>query len=883
MHARTAPTPSTLRSTSAPPHAEHVVIALLSHAMTDLDTHRMEAAGTRFVSFFNELGRTFVEREELLAQVALALLSREHVLMTGPPGTAKSGVASAVLRRVIDERTGQPSVFARQFTESTVQTDLVGPINFKTLMETGRTEHFTDEGMLGAVHAFLDEVFDGRDMLLRSTLNVLQERELKQGTKTTRGAIECALMTTNRYLAEVLESSRETLLAFVDRVAFVSFVPKGFATGANLSNVLQKQVGGAGMPRLTEALTIQDLDALQAATESVYVPDEVCNSLATLLGMLDDELGAAERADPQFLATRYLSTRTAVRSGRLLRAVCVYDKLFFNPQRALEVNDGDLKALRLSILLGGPVAESLALLVAREADPRERRQLQIIRTEREIFERCIAKLPPSKTKPRRAKAKEKDAAPKSVKPVAPNEKLTAEELVERAQNAAAAGASLDEIRAVIDELAVRALREGVMASSGEHDSVGKTIGSLVTIAEAVEKVPGDTLSIARWTRGRALFLLDEAVSLIESGSSLARHLLADPAGIDAVTAVANERITHLEKLLAHRKQIRALGAGEEDPARSDTLWLRAASRAEDDVCAILEAGFRKDASLALGARGGDDLATVLGLLAGPLAKLDEIGKRLAALGANGRVKARVVAPRILPLVTTALERVSAPDRAKLLAQVEAVLDVLEEHDLRGALAPRDVLSAIARVLVRVAKGAVLPPMGNLDRDTYRQVRQASSRMAGAYTLLEMAMRVAPQRTLRSTANPEAAIVALHEVARSVSPELAKSVAEIDLQRLDAITTFLERWLAKADGDAGTPEQRLEKLVSSGFFGVAFDEQALLRTALEARVVADVFPDRALEVGKLRARLEALRDRVHAQLDVLVKQRAEEAWAAVLSP
>ena len=71
-----------------------------------MDPERFEAAGARFVAFFNELGRTFVEREELLAQVALALLSREHVLMTGPPGTAKSGVASAVLRRVVDEKTG---------------------------------------------------------------------------------------------------------------------------------------------------------------------------------------------------------------------------------------------------------------------------------------------------------------------------------------------------------------------------------------------------------------------------------------------------------------------------------------------------------------------------------------------------------------------------------------------------------------------------------------------------------------------------------------------------------------------------------------------------------------------------------------------------------
>ena len=108
-----------------------------------------KVASERFRGFFEELSRAFVERDDLLAQIALALLSREHVLMTGPPGTAKSGIAAAVLGRIVDERTGEPSVFARQFTESTVQTDLVGPIDFKTLMQTGHTEHFTDEGMLG--------------------------------------------------------------------------------------------------------------------------------------------------------------------------------------------------------------------------------------------------------------------------------------------------------------------------------------------------------------------------------------------------------------------------------------------------------------------------------------------------------------------------------------------------------------------------------------------------------------------------------------------------------------------------------------------------------------------------------------------------------------
>ncbi len=86
-------------------------------------------------------------------------------------------------------------MFSKQLAENTVQTDLIGPVDFKVLTETGRTEYVTDDGMLGAHHAFLDEVFDGRDMLLRRILNVLHERELKHGRKVTPGKCECALMT----------------------------------------------------------------------------------------------------------------------------------------------------------------------------------------------------------------------------------------------------------------------------------------------------------------------------------------------------------------------------------------------------------------------------------------------------------------------------------------------------------------------------------------------------------------------------------------------------------------------------------------------------------------------------------------------------------------
>ena len=355
---------------------------------------RLSLAGRRFAEFFNELGQAFVERDTLLRQTALALLCREHVLMTGPPGTAKSRLASAVLGRILDETTGEPSLFARQFTESTVQTDLVGPINFKTLMETGRTEHFTDEGMLGAVHAFLDEVFDGRDMLLRSTLNVLHERELKQGTTVTRGRIECALMTSNRYLCEILESSRETLLAFVDRIAFLSYVPKGFASPESLERVLHAEIAGERPRPLGATLTVQDLDVLQSAVDAVFVPDWLCNRLAEFSRSFELELAAARRSDPTFVPSRYLSTRTIVRLGRVLRAACVLDWALNGRERSLRAEQSDLAELRLSLVLSGPTPTELALLEKSESDPREARQLAIMRAEHEMFERCIQQLKP---------------------------------------------------------------------------------------------------------------------------------------------------------------------------------------------------------------------------------------------------------------------------------------------------------------------------------------------------------------------------------------------------------------------------------------------------------------------------------------------------------
>ncbi|WP_426751592.1 AAA family ATPase [Myxococcus sp. Y35] len=348
-------------------------------------------AARAFRHFFGELREAYLERETLFTQLELALLGREHVLVVGPPGTAKSAIASAVLGRIVDERTGLPSLFSKQLAESTVQTDLIGPVDFKVLTETGRTEYLTDEGMLGAEHAFLDEVFDGRDMLLRSILNVLYERELKHGRRVTAGRTECVVMTSNRYLSEVLARSPELLLAFADRLSFICFVPKSFARRESRAAMLQRYSHGA-RPDLRAQLSLQQVDLLQDAVTKVVVPSHVMEGVELLADSLERALAVQVSKLPDYVPTKYFSQRSVVKALWALKAAVVRDQIYRRPDRPLEATVEDLDALRWFFLLGGPPAGETEALLKAVVDPRERAQLEIVRLEQRAFDESLAKV-----------------------------------------------------------------------------------------------------------------------------------------------------------------------------------------------------------------------------------------------------------------------------------------------------------------------------------------------------------------------------------------------------------------------------------------------------------------------------------------------------------
>ncbi|MAQ14356.1 MAG: hypothetical protein CMN30_06130 [Sandaracinus sp.] len=778
---------------------------------------RIAVACDRFAAFFAEVRERFVEREDLITQIALALIAREHVLVTGPPGTGKSALVSAPLGRIVHEDTGSPSLFAKQFTESTVQTELIGPVDFRTLTETGRMEHFTDEGMLGAVHAFLDEVLDGRDMLLRSTLNILEERELKQGSKITRGLIECAVMTSNRYLAEVLEESRLTLLAFVDRIAFVGFVPRGFAHPERLDEVVARVLDRGD--DLRRPLTVEDIDVLQAMVDQVVVPRAVLQAAIQLGRAFDERTAQLERADPTFSATRYFSTRAYIRIAELLRVLVVHDKATRAPDRELVATREDLGALRLALMLSGPRPDDIEDLLARESDPRERRQLELVRAELEIFRECLRAIP----------------------------ELPPEAAVSAVEEPASEPAKLEaHTPAPVDPLA------SAVASLAGDPTLATVLGVADAADDAERRGPTDPAAI-RAARGRALAALGDVVAFNGLTAGIDEPGPGD--GAAAWEGFLERHLGAFEAAVDLRERLLAAGVAGVELRELEARFAKGGLRLGEHLETLTEL---MTYDVGRGWEGASASAARLGAVADGLepvvARLRPLEDRAAALGIpDARAARRTLGRRIAPLLEAAYADVREADRGRLVQEVRQVLEELGRLTLVEDLSRAQHLEWLAAALVRGDEPRPVPETHDLG--AYRALR-GPSRVPLAYALAELA------GLLASAADEgwPGDLGALRAEVGRLDEERRATLADRDLGRLEALVAYLERWHRSGDE-------------AVALAAVAFDERALLRSCLEVRLVADLLP-------VAQARADALEARFRALADVLLDSRGEARRAAM---
>lgn len=228
----------------------------------DSASHAVRAA-------LDHASRGLVDREVLVDLVALAAVAGEHLLVLGPPGTAKSQAVRRVTRalggRYFDYLLGR-------FTEPS---EIVGPIDLRRLRD-GVIETQTAGMLPEAEIAFLDEVFLGSTAILNTLLAVLNERTFRRGSTSMNVPLRVCVGATNHLPED------ETLAAFADRFLLRCFVAP--VADSQLEDLLE---GGWTVEHEQEQhpATIADLDALAGAARTANlagIRPKLANAVRTL-------------------------------------------------------------------------------------------------------------------------------------------------------------------------------------------------------------------------------------------------------------------------------------------------------------------------------------------------------------------------------------------------------------------------------------------------------------------------------------------------------------------------------------------------------------------------------------------------------------------------
>lgn len=138
----------------------------------------MSAQVDKYVKLINtfkaELERPFVGREEEALVITLALMTAEHAILVGEPGTAKSALA----RRAADLLKAR--FFKYLLTKFTEPDELLGPLDIQAFKE-GRYARIMKNKLPDAEIAFLDEIFNASSAILNTLLTLLNERVVYDG------------------------------------------------------------------------------------------------------------------------------------------------------------------------------------------------------------------------------------------------------------------------------------------------------------------------------------------------------------------------------------------------------------------------------------------------------------------------------------------------------------------------------------------------------------------------------------------------------------------------------------------------------------------------------------------------------------------------------
>ena len=179
-----------------------------------------------------ELNSIFVQRQEVIRGLMLGLLSRNHTLLLGRPGTAKSALIEKLSEAM------QVRMFSRLITEYSTPDELFGPLDLSAL-EKGIFRRVIGGKAADSELVFLDEVFKGSSSILNTLLRLMQERIFDNDGTVTQTPLMLMVGASNE-----LPEEGSGLEAFYDRF-LLRFWVNGIEDDYSLRQMLQTDLAAS--------------------------------------------------------------------------------------------------------------------------------------------------------------------------------------------------------------------------------------------------------------------------------------------------------------------------------------------------------------------------------------------------------------------------------------------------------------------------------------------------------------------------------------------------------------------------------------------------------------------------------------------------------------